>query len=180
MKKKSSSTSSTRKTKKVHHARINIFFFIIFKRGYSRFVPKLHSFKVGSTDLRFFLLRVGSLETHSVRCILSFYDGFVRSRVASCSLFTESARFSKFRARVEDVNFSAIPRFAFRVTPSFLFKASFEGCSLIFVFFLLRNGSLETHSVRCILSFYVGNVGCVRSRVASRFPFYGKIVKREG
>jgi len=98
VKKKSSSTSSTRKTKKVHHARINIFFFIIFKRGYSRFVPKLHAFKVGSTDLRFFLLRVGSLETHSVRCILSFYDGFVRSRVASCSLFTESARFSKFRA----------------------------------------------------------------------------------
>jgi len=85
-------------TKKVHHARINIFFFIIFKQGYSRFVPKLHSFKVGSTDLRFFLLRVGSLESHSVRCILSFYDGFVRSRVASCSLFTESARFSKFRA----------------------------------------------------------------------------------
>ena len=41
-------------TKKVHHARINIFFFIIFKQGYSRFVPKLHSFKVGSTDLRFF------------------------------------------------------------------------------------------------------------------------------
>jgi len=151
VKKKSSSTSSTRKTKKVHHARINIFFFIIFKRGYSRFVPKLHSFKVGSTDLRFFLLRVGSLETHSVRCILSFYDGFVRSRVASCSLFTESARFSKFRARVEDVNFSAIPRFAFRVTPSFLFKASFEGCSLIFVFFSCETD--RSKRIRCDASF---------------------------
>jgi hypothetical protein len=95
-------------TKKVHRARINIFFFIIFKRGYSRFVPKLHSFKVGSTDLRFFLLRVGSLESHSVRCILSFYDGFVRSRVASCSLFTEKVRVFQNFARVEDVNFSAI------------------------------------------------------------------------